>query len=392
MTVVKILFWTGVFLILYSYIMYPVILFIMSSIKKALDDSIYMFRKKDRRKTDNTSQVNVAVVISAYNEEKHIVERVKNLIEGQTYPEDKISLYIGSDGSDDRTVELLQGLAYSNLHVFDYKENRGKVSVLNDLMNEVREDIVIFSDANTFFHEDNISCLVKYFKDEKVGAVCGELQLRALDNSKNEDGVYWKYERFLKFHESRISALLGANGANYAIRKKYFEPFPADTIIDDFVSVLGISMKGMKVIYAVDSSAYEEMPQTVRDEFKRRVRIGSGNYQALFRNIKLLNPMYGMISFSFFSHKALRWLTPHLMLVVLVTNMFIDDSLYLYFLFLQLFVYFISIGDMFFHYNDKMPVLARILNMFISMNIALLAGFYRYISRSTTSSWARTER
>lgn len=389
---VKILFWTGILLILYSYVFYPVILFVMSAVKKALEDSIYMFRKKDRRKSCDTSQVNVAVVISAYNEEKHIVKRVKNLIEEQTYPEDKISLYIGSDGSDDRTVELLQGLTYSNLHIFDYKENRGKVSVLNDLMEEVSEEIVIFSDANTFFHEDNISCLVKYFKDKKVGAVCGELQLQVLENSKNEDGAYWKYERFLKFHESRISALLGANGANYAIRKEYFEPFPADTIIDDFVSVLGISMKGMKVIYAVDSLAYEEMPKTVRDEFRRRVRIGSGNYQVLFRNIKLLNPMYGMISFSFFSHKVLRWLVPHLMLMVLVTNMFIDDSPYLYFLFLQLFFYIISIGDMFFHYNEKMPALARIINMFISMNIALLAGFFRYMSRSTTSSWVRTER
>lgn len=389
---IEIIFWSSFFLIVFSYVIYPVILFFLSACYQAFVDSKYMYVRKERRKARDIDLPDIAVVLAAYNEEKHIADRIKNIFE-QIYPNNKIFVYVGADGCTDKTVECCQQLSYDNLYIFDYAENRGKVSVLNDLVKEVKQDIILFTDANTYFVDNNIMRMVRYFADRDTGAVCGELNLVKHDGSSNDDGLYWKYERFLKFHENRLNALLGANGANYAIRKELFEPFPEDTIIDDFVSALNIRLKDYRLAYAIDAVAIEDVPYDQKEEYTRRVRIGVGNYQVLFRYLSVLNPRRGFLSFSFFSHKLLRWLTPHFMLLMLIgSGLLIHEGWYLSLFIFQLLVYLFVFVAEFTNKTTHLPGLPRLIVFFVNMNVALLVGFYRFISKRADNVWVRTKR
>jgi len=390
--IIEVIFWVSFISIVYSYAIYPIFLFLISACYQAIIDSQYMYVRKERRKARDIESPEIAIVLSAYNEEKHIIDRIKNIFE-QIYPTEKLFVYVGTDGCTDKTVEKLHSLTYDNLTIYEYKENRGKVSVLNDLVKEVKQDLILFTDANTYFVDNNIRRMVRYFADQEVGAVCGELNLVKDDGSANDDGLYWKYERFLKFHENRLNALLGANGANYAIRRQLFEPFPEDTIIDDFVSALNIRLKGYRLAYAIDAVAIEDVPFDHKEEYTRRVRIGAGNYQVLFRYFSILNPRYGFLSFSFFSHKLLRWMTPHFMLLMLICSALLAQvALYGYFLFIQAAVYIFVIASEVMKKTDKMPGLPRLVIFFVNMNFALLVGFYRYITNKIDGVWIRTKR
>jgi len=226
MKYIEFFFWAASFLIVYSYLLYPVILFSLSRLLSKKDNQTFVVRQND------DSLPSVSVVISAYNEEACIEERIKNLLSLE-YPHDKIRLLIASDGSTDDTNAILNSFDDPRLAVFCFEENRGKINVLNDLLSRVTSEITVFSDANTMFENDAILNLVAPFREDQVGAVCGELNLIDVFSGDNKDNLYWKYEQFLKFHESEIDALLGANGGIYAIRTTLYEPLPDNTIIDD---------------------------------------------------------------------------------------------------------------------------------------------------------------
>ena len=157
------------------------------------------------------------------------------------YPHEKLTFLIGSDGSSDKTAEILSQFNIDNLQVYIFDLNRGKMSVLNDLVDKAQDDFIIFSDANTHFQTDTVQQLTRHFNNKNIGGVCGELHLVDGDSGDNKDNVYWRYEQVLKFHESRLNALQGANGAIYAIRKSLFIPLPSNTIVDDFQIAMNVS-------------------------------------------------------------------------------------------------------------------------------------------------------
>ena len=168
MQVIECLFFIAVFAIVYTYVLYPIVLFILSAAVQLFRDGRFVIGKTDRRVQNgfsvqqeklqdvDTTQPSIGVIIAAYNEEKSIQERIENLL-SQSYPQDRINIYIGSDGSDDRTIEIANTFEASNLNIFDFQERRGKVSVLNELVETASEDILVFSDANTMFAIDAIS-------------------------------------------------------------------------------------------------------------------------------------------------------------------------------------------------------------------------------------------
>jgi len=239
-------FWGSIAVILYSYFIYPLLLMAASALVQLWRDNSYIWRGENQRSVPYTADDSlpaVTVVIAAYNEQSCIAQRVENIL-SQNYPADKLTLLVGSDGSKDRTADILADIKDPRLKAHLFTENRGKVSVLNELLSLVETEITVLTDANTAFKPDTIRRLVRHFSDPKVGAVCGELQLVDAETGNNRDGVYWRYERLLKFHESRINALLGANGANYAIRQALYEPLPANTIVDDYKIAMNIARHG----------------------------------------------------------------------------------------------------------------------------------------------------
>ncbi|NMB81887.1 MAG: glycosyltransferase family 2 protein, partial [Ignavibacteria bacterium] len=265
--VLEILFYLICLLILNSFFIYPVILFIKN-------------RKYSKREIDLNYTPTVSILIAAHNEEKVIEERIKNLAE-LNYDLSKIEVFIGSDASTDRTNEILtkQKEKYRWLNIYLSEERRGKAGILNQLYKQARNEILVFTDANTLFHKDALKNMIEDFSDEQIGGVCGRLVLVDNEKSKSE-GVeeveYWKYETMVKKLEGQIGILLAANGGIFAIKKELFQPIPTiNAVTDDLFISLSIISGGYKFTYRNDAIAYEETGKDVSAEYRRQVRFGA---------------------------------------------------------------------------------------------------------------------
>lgn len=381
----KVLFLVSAGAVIYSYVIYPVILLFISRMSQA--------RYAQRTTQSENYLPTVTVVVSAYNEEKVIAGRIENVLE-TSYPKEKLEILIGSDGSTDNTNAIIQGYVARGVQCFAW-ERRGKISVMNDLIKAAKGEIVILTDANTTYEKDAIKKLIRGLADEKVGCVCGELIFRNVKDNEvvNLEGVYWRYEQFLKRIEGANGSLLGANGGIYAIRKKLFEPLRPNTIVDDFLIPMKILGKGYKVIYEPQAIAYEETSKHIVHEMERRIRIGAGDFQALTRTWHLLNPFRGFPAFVYFSHKVVRWFAPFLLVLAFLANFsLINEPFYAGTFLLQCLFYIAAVTGRILsgvHIRFKMFSLPY---YFVSMNLALLFGFFRFCTGSQSVTWKRTER
>lgn len=385
-------------LVLYSYLGYPLLLALWAALHQLGQDLRYVFRKEDRRQPEPLELPCVAVVIAAYNEERHIAARVRNLLE-QDYPADKLRIYIGSDGSQDRTAEILRSFQDERLQPQIFERNRGKASVLNDLRTQTREPIVVFSDANTFFEHQAIRKLVRWFQDPTVGGVTGELRLLGNDG-ENQDSLYWRMEQALKYFEGRIGALLGANGAIYAVRRELWPALPANAICDDFIIGMQIPVTGHRLAYDPTAWAEEDTPSDIAEEHHRRLRIGIGNFQSLFEHPEFITRTNWATKFSYVSHKVLRWTTPHLLLTSLVATLLLAATLesahtvpWRAWAGIQLVGYAaVSLWYRRSLAGSPLPRHARLPTFFFALNWAFLLASIRYFHRSQQGTWRRTTR
>ncbi|KDB51823.1 hypothetical protein X805_26450 [Sphaerotilus natans subsp. natans DSM 6575] len=394
----------GVVAVVYSYALYPLALFVVGAISQGLRDVAFVFRKSERRLEMQRTAAGtepdwppVAVVISAYNEERHIVSRIENLL-ALDYPADRLRAYIGSDGSRDRTAELMRRFAHEpRLVALPFEQNRGKASVLNDLVSRTTEPIVVFSDANTYFERGALKKLVSRFDDPKVGGVTGELRLLGNAGGDNQDSLYWRIEQFLKFFEARIGALLGANGAIYAIRRALWQPIRPDTICDDFVIAMNVSAGGHRLVYEPKAWAEEDTPEAIGEEVKRRIRIGIGNFQALVRHPQYLTRTSAATAFAYVSHKVLRWTAPHLLLLALAASVALavqtGSTGWALYAAGQALAYAAAwAGWQMSSRGAKLPTLVKLAAFLFALNWAFLVASWRYATGRYAGSWGRTSR
>jgi cellulose synthase/poly-beta-1,6-N-acetylglucosamine synthase-like glycosyltransferase len=213
-------------------------------------------------------------------------------------------------------------------------------------------------------------------------------------SGRNADSIYWKYETFLKGCENRLGALLGSNGAIYAIRQELFAPLPADTILDDFVIPLQAKLRtDCAIVYDREAVAREETPSDVRAEFRRRARIGAGGFQSIGLLWRLLDPRRGWVSFAFLCHKVLRWLCPFFLVALFVSNLLLcDQPLYIGLMVAQLLFYLLSYAAGYLPVGLRSLKPLRLSTMFSSMNLALLLGFWRWLSGTQSGAWQPTVR
>ena len=390
----EVAFWISVGCILYTYAGYPLVLIVLSSLKQVRADWRYLSSGRSRRARGGDALPSVAVLVAAYNEERHIEARIRNLL-ALDYPPGLLRIYVGSDGSDDATAQLVEPFVGERVIWRGFTERRGKPSVINDLAALAGEDVLVFTDANTAFAPETVRNLVRHLDDPRVGCVSGELRLVAADGTENQDHVYWRYERLLKFFEGRLNALLGANGGVYALRRAHYQPIPPNTIVDDFWISIELVRQGYRCVYDPEALAYEDVPARIGDEFRRRVRIGIGNYQALRRFASLLDPRRGMVALAFFSHKVLRWLVPHCMVVAAATNLLLalpDAPIYRWLGVVQMAFYALALYGWWRSRGGLAPAALRIPLFLVSMNLALLVGFWKYLTGQFTGAWARTAR
>lgn len=370
----------------YAYIGYPVVVWLASR----------LFGRSDRRVDLPDHELpTVSLLIAAYNEESEIARRLENAL-AVRYPKGKFEVVIASDGSSDRTVAIARQFTDPRVRVVAFASRRGKSAVLNDVLaNHVRTEVVVFSDANTWNEPDSIRRLASWFRDRSMGVVCGRLVLTDPESGRNVDGLYWKYETFLKKCESRLGALLGSNGGIYAIRRTAYTPIPDNTLVDDFVIPLLARLRtGCRMIYDREAVATEETPGSMAAEFHRRARIGAGGFQSLGILWRLLSPANGWVAFTFFSHKVLRWTAPFFLLIALAGSLALAalEPGYWWLPAAQFAFYGLSLASRWVPNRPRCLRVLRLPALFTTLNAALFVGFLRWVRGTGNGTWRRTDR
>jgi len=309
MIIIEFLFIIALFLTVYSYIIFPAIMVLLARVFKNPWDK-------------GNILPNVTIIISAYNEEKDIEAKIQNSL-GLDYPSDKLEIIVSSDGSTDKTNELVSGIIDSRLILRAFTDRLGKTACLNKVIPESKGEIIVFTDANSMFQPDMLTNLVKNFKDSVIGAVSGWTKYYYPDSGEEKTGIYDKKKKKTKLDESAVSSCVGADGAIFAIRKELYVPLGANDI-NDFIIPLNVIKKGKRVVLDKIVFCNEEATQGSKNIYNRQVRITTRTAWAIRRYSDLLNvSLYGSFSFFLLSHKILRLLTPFFFLVTFGLNMVI---------------------------------------------------------------------
>lgn len=383
-SLVEIFFLLSVLLLLHSYIFYPAIIFLRS--------------RTCKNEGEKEGIYSISFLISVFNEEKVINERINNLVNIELN-NSEIEIIVGSDASYDKTNDLLQLLQnkYPTIKTRYFEKRRGKSSVLNDLVELAQNQILVFTDANTIFEKNAISELLKPFSDPIVGGVCGRLILKEHNSKKSgsaDEIKYWQIETFLKKWEGKCGTLIGANGGIFAIRKELYKNLPTTKpVTDDFLTTMNVLKTGSKFVYSSSAKAYEEVAPEIKDEFRRKIRFSSTNFQTLYY-IKSMLFRNGFISFGLWSHKVLRWFMPFIFILMIISNIQLY-SLGVFFhitLFVQVVFYIFSIiGYLISRTLFRIPFIT-LPYFFVLTNIALFIGFFKFIFMKHSSTWDSTPR
>ena len=344
---------------------------------------IGLFNKNNIKSSQETCKLKVSVLIPAFNEELGIKNKIKNLVK-QDYPKNKLEIIIASDGSHDRTVIFAKSFRDDRIKILDSQNRRGKNAVLNDAVKMTSGDILIFTDANAHFKKDSVKQLVDPFIDPKVGLVCGHLKYikKSEDNVAEGEGLYFRYEAFIKNLESELGVLPVVTGAIYAIRRDLFTELENE-VANDFAHPLQVGAEGYKVVFASDAIAFEKATESNREEFWRRVRIVNRGFTAIFKYWGKYNIYRGLRGFTYLSHKLLRWFVPLYLLSFFIINLFLLDAVFFKITFLiQVIFYLLAILGIFL--KGK---LFAIPFYFCLINIAALLGFLHFLFGKRFSIW-----
>ena len=391
----QLLFWGGLLLVSYTFIGYGILIFILNKIKR-------FFGKQRKQTVEDSFLPAVTFVIPAYNEERWIVDKIQNSLQ-LDYPIDKINFLVVSDGSNDTTVSLVDNYAIPagvQFRHFHKPARNGKIAAVERIMPEITTPISIFTDANTMLNKKAVKNMVQCFADPKVGVVAGEKRISSGEKgaaAEVGEGIYWKYESFLKNMDYEFYSVIGAAGELFAIRTQLYEPIPKDSIIEDFYMTMTIASRGYRIAYTPNAYAMESGSASVKEELKRKIRISAGGFQSVFRLARLMNPFkYGKLSFQFLSRRVFRWVfVPIALPIILITNILLAMSggfLYKALLVAQLAFYlFAFIGFLL----EKRKIRFKLLFVpyyFCVIHYAVYRGFARFLKGNQSVLWERAKR
>jgi cellulose synthase/poly-beta-1,6-N-acetylglucosamine synthase-like glycosyltransferase len=384
----EIILWVSVVAIIQSYFFYPLLISLASRRKK----------ENDRVLTAADDLPYVSIIMAVHNEEKVITEKLQSLYNTR-YPGERFELLVGSDGSSDRTNDILEECSkdHESFHFIAFSKRRGKPAVINELREKARGNILIMTDAQVLFTPDTIFELVKHYKNEQIGLVGANILNTRIDKSgiSYQEWSFMSREIMLKYHEGKAwGTMIGAYGACYSIRNEYYTKVPEGYSVDDFYITMKVLERKKKCILELKAIGYEDVPNRLSEEFRRKIRIAAGNFQNLKTFYKLLWPPNTGLAFSFFSHKVLRWLGPFFLLFLLVSNtiLALSDPFYRILLMIQGGLIISPFIDYLLRKIGLHIVILRFITHFYSMNLALLAGFLKFMKGTETNVWQPTRR
>lgn len=360
----NLVFWLLLVLSIYVYLGYPILLSLLSALvaKKVNKGAI---------------APHISLIIAAHNEEKDIAKKLEDSL-GLDYPRDKYEIIVVSDGSVDKTNEIVVSFQDKGVKLLALSERKGKTSAQNEAVKTAQGDILIFSDATTVFQQDTIKQMVNNFADNTVGGVGAELVYVNKNKTAVGEGtgLYWKYEKYLRKKESDISSLIGVSGCAYAIRKDLYENIDP-SLISDFVVAQMVYSKGRRVVFEPAAIVFEETNSETKEEFKMRVRVATRSLYGLWYMRKLLNPFkYGIYAIQLISHKVLRYLMPVFLILLFLTNiLLLAHGVGYQLLFGTQVIFYISAAI------GGMP------RYFCTMNLALLVAMINFLRGEKNITW-----
>ena len=390
MTILKIIYFLGIFILIYSYFGYGLFIWTIIKLRKK--------RKTNYIKNGSISdnELPVSIVIAAYNEEQFIKDKIENTLKID-YPTNKFQILIITDGSNDETYNIAK--KYERIEVLHENLRKGKIAAIHRAMKYVLHPIVVFSDANTLLNKESIKNISRHYTSDYVGGVAGEkiiLQTKNNSVAGSGEGLYWKYESKLKQLDSDYYTVVGAAGELFSIRKELYEYVGQNIILDDFIISLNICKKGFKVVYEPNAFAIESPSQSIAEEQKRKIRISAGAFQSIVIQKDLLNVIkYPKLSFQYISHRLLRWtLCPIFLPIIFFANIFIVMNnvpiIYIILLIMQILFYqFALLGYIFSKYKLKIFYIPY---YFVFLNLSLYMGFYRYLKGKQSVLWDKATR
>ncbi len=372
-------FWSSLAVVLFSYVGYPIVLFIISKLSR-----------RGRHAIDDNYCPSVCLLISAFNEEKIIRKKIENSL-SLDYPKDKLTILVASDGSDDRTVAIAEDYEDLGVKLFHRSSRSGKSDVLNHVVKTLDEDIVVFTDANAMFADDALKKLARRFNDPKIGCVVGKLRYvdRRTTSVARGEGLYWRYEGMLSMLESSLGSVLVANGSIFAIRRDLFPKLFAE-VANDFQIPMEIGSQGYGVVYEPEAMAFESSTIFWQEEFQRKVRIivrGLTGYSILRSKIR------GFRRFQFFSHKLMRWaIGPMLFLTFLANVILMRDSAFYTVAFTgQLFIYLAALNGWRMRKTRKPHPLFYLPFYFTMVNLAAVVAMAKFFTGARQTVWEKAE-
>ncbi|TCD23396.1 glycosyltransferase family 2 protein [Pedobacter psychrodurus] len=382
--------WACLFIVTYTFVGYGLLLYVIIKIKR-------LFTRPTKLLPDAVLPT-VTLLVAAWNEEATIIDKIKNTL-ALSYPKEQLQIIFISDGSTDRTPDLIY--PYEEILLLHDHARHGKMAAIKRAMPYVKGEIIVFSDANTFLNPEALNELVKHYQNKKVGAVAGEKRIMVnqhADASSAGEGFYWKYESRLKKWDYELYSNVGAAGELFSIRASLYEPIESDTIIDDHMIAMRIAEKGYLIAYEPAAYASETASENTTEELKRKIRIAAGGIQSILRLKVAANPFrYPVLTFQYLSHRVLRWtITPFLLVLALMANIWIvsqhGGQFYMLLLIAQGAFYTLAIlGLMMERKNIRIKPLF-IPYYFCMMNYAVAAGIFRYINKNQSAAWEKSIR
>jgi cellulose synthase/poly-beta-1,6-N-acetylglucosamine synthase-like glycosyltransferase len=384
----KVVFWISCAIVFYNYAGYALIIFILS-----------LFRKKQKQSVPNDFFPSISFIVAAYNEEECLERKIENSIH-QNYPAEKIEFIFITDGSTDASADIVR--RFPLVQLLHENERKGKSAALNRAVATARNEILIFSDANTILNEDACLHIAKHYFDESVGGVAGEKKVITIQNENqnavNSEGFYWKYESLLKKLDSEFYSVVGAAGELFSARKKLYRTVPLEVILDDFIISMKIAQQGYRIIYEPRAYAMELPSFSMEEERKRKIRIAAGGFQAM---TILPETLYfwrqPKLSFLYISHRLLRWTLSPLCLVMVLLSSFIltimsTGTIYKMIFFTQALFYSTALLYHFFPFIGKKISVLRLAYYFSFMNLSVFHGFINFLRKKQPSTWEKAKR
>ena len=393
MLTLKILFWAMLLIVFYTYLGYGILLYLIIRLKR-------FFKGKPLKTVlpSDEELPTMTLMICAYNEEEVVAEKMANTL-ALNYPRDKFRIMWVTDGSNDRTNELLK--AYPKVDIVFSPERRGKTAALKHGLRELKTRYVAFTDANTMINPDALREIARLFMDPTVGCVSGEKRVAARKEGEmaaEGEGLYWRYESTLKKWDSELYSAMGAAGELYAVDPTLVREVPDEALLDDFMMSMYIVQAGRRIAYTPDAYALEYGSANIFEESKRKRRIAAGGLQSIWWLRSMLNPLHQpLVAFQYISHRVLRWsITPIALVILLIINILLvtlhAGTFYTVMLVLQLLFYLMALAGWWLDRKGHKNKLLYTAYYFVFMNINVFRGMSYLRTHGKSGAWEKARR